>query len=51
MSKKVGDKGYVLATDISPHLLSIAKRRANSLGLESIIEFKEGDAETIDLPA
>lgn len=50
-AKKVGDKGYVLATDISPQMLSIAKRRANSLGLESIIEFKEGDAETIDLPA
>jgi ubiquinone/menaquinone biosynthesis C-methylase UbiE len=50
-AKKVGDKGYVLATDISPQMLSIAKRRANSLGLESIIEFKECDAETIDLPA
>ena len=50
-AKKVGDKGYVLATDISPQMLSIAKRRANSLGLDSIIEFKECDAETIDLPA
>lgn len=39
-----------MATDISSGMLSIAKRRAASLGLESIIEFKEGDAETIDLP-
>ena len=49
-ARKVGSSGRVLATDISPQMLSIAKRRANSLGLESIIEFKECDAETIDLP-
>lgn len=51
-AKKVDyDKGgYVLATDIAPQMLSIAKKRATSLGLQKIIEFKEGDAETIDLP-
>jgi ubiquinone/menaquinone biosynthesis C-methylase UbiE len=52
-AKKVsnGDgSGYVLATDIAPQMLSIAKQRAASLGLQEIIEFKEGDAETIDLP-
>jgi ubiquinone/menaquinone biosynthesis C-methylase UbiE len=52
-AKKVSgvDGGYVLATDIAPQMLSIAKQRALSLGLEEeIIEFKEGDAETIDLP-
>jgi SAM-dependent methyltransferase len=32
-------------------MLSIAKQRAISLGLKNIIEFKEGDTETIDLPA
>jgi ubiquinone/menaquinone biosynthesis C-methylase UbiE len=31
-------------------MLSIAKQRAISLGLEQVIEFKEGDAETISLP-
>ena len=41
--------GYVLATDLSPHMLSIAKERANSQNLDNIMEFKEGDAETITL--
>lgn len=50
-AESVGSNGHVLATDISPHMLSIAKQRAASLSLENIIEIKEGDAETIDLPA
>jgi ubiquinone/menaquinone biosynthesis C-methylase UbiE len=49
-AKSVGSNGHVLATDISPQMLSIAKQRAASLGVENIMEFKEGDAETIDLP-
>jgi ubiquinone/menaquinone biosynthesis C-methylase UbiE len=44
------DGGHVLATDIAPQMLSIAKQRAASLGLQKMIEFKEGDAETIGLP-
>jgi len=40
-----------MATDLSPQMLSIAKQRAASMGLENMMEFKEGDAETIDLPA
>jgi ubiquinone/menaquinone biosynthesis C-methylase UbiE len=31
-------------------MLSIARQRAASLGLQDVIEFKEGDAETISLP-
>jgi ubiquinone/menaquinone biosynthesis C-methylase UbiE len=50
-ARKVCNDGHVMATDISSGMLSIAKQRAASLGLESIMEFKEGDAETIDLPA
>jgi ubiquinone/menaquinone biosynthesis C-methylase UbiE len=51
-AKKVGrGNGHVLATDISPQMLSIARQRAASLGLQDVIEFKEGDAETISLPA
>ena len=46
----VGKNGHVLATDISLQMLSFAKQRAISLGLQDVIEFKEGDAETIDLP-
>jgi ubiquinone/menaquinone biosynthesis C-methylase UbiE len=32
-------------------MLSVAKQRAISLGLQNVIEFKEGDTETIDLPS
>src|SRR5919112_861793 len=46
-SKKVGVEGYVLATDISPQMLAIAKERTVSLGLQNIVEFKEVDAEKI----
>jgi ubiquinone/menaquinone biosynthesis C-methylase UbiE len=49
-ARQVGRNGHVMATDLSPQMLSIAKQRAASLGLENIIEFKEGDAEAIDLP-
>ena len=49
-ANQVGKSGQVLATDISPQMLSFAKQRAISLGLQDVIEFKEGDAETIDLP-
>lgn len=50
-ANEVGNTGHVLATDISPQMLSVAKHRAISLGLENVIEFKEGDIETIDLPS
>jgi SAM-dependent methyltransferase len=32
-------------------MISFAKQRAISLGLQEVVEFKEGDAETIDLPS
>lgn len=47
----VGGSGYVLAIDISPQMLSIANQRAASLGMQDVIEYKEGDIETIDLPS
>jgi enediyne biosynthesis protein CalE5 len=31
--------------------MQIAKERAISLGLQDVVEFKEGDAETVDLPS
>ncbi len=46
----VGKSGRVLGTDISPQMLTFAKQRAISLGLQDVIEFKEGDAQTFDLP-
>ena len=45
----VGKMGQVTATDISANMLSLAKQRAISLGIQDVIEFKEGDIETIDL--
>lgn len=48
-ARKVGTKGRVMAIDISPQMLKIAKERAISFGLESIVEFKEIDAERIDI--
>jgi enediyne biosynthesis protein CalE5 len=49
-AKQVGKTGNVLAIDISSQMLSFAKQRAIGLGLQDIVEFKQGDAETIDLP-
>ena len=46
----VKTNGHVLAVDISPHMLQIAKERAISLGLQGVVDFKEGDTETINLP-
>jgi len=48
-ARKVGINGHVLATDISPQMLKIAKQRSISFGLEDIVEFKEIDAERIDI--
>jgi ubiquinone/menaquinone biosynthesis C-methylase UbiE len=48
-AKVVGTGGYVLATDISKQMLAIAKERATFLRLQDIIEFKECDAENLDL--
>ncbi len=50
-AKQVGKTGEILAIDISPQMLSFAKQRAISLGLQDVVEFKEGDAEIIDLPS
>ena len=43
----VGDKGKVVATDISSRMLSIAQERANSLGLTNVL-FQESDAENMN---
>lgn len=48
-ANRVGNGGYVLATDLSPQMLFIARERAKSLNLDNIMEFREGDAETIVL--
>lgn len=47
--RRVGDSGYVLATDISSEMLAIGRARALHEGLNNV-EFKEGDAATIAIP-
>jgi ubiquinone/menaquinone biosynthesis C-methylase UbiE len=48
-AKLVGKNGQVLAIDISPQMLAVAKQRSISMGLQDLVEFREGDAETTDL--
>jgi len=50
VAREVGSTGRVLATDFSSEMLSIAKKRAINAGLERVIEFKQGDTGTIELP-
>ena len=49
-ARKVIPNGKVVAIDISPQMLAIARTRAILLGLDSIIEFRESDGEKLDLP-
>ena len=45
----MGSQGHVLATDISPRMLAIAKRMAAALGLQDKVEFRESDAELLEI--
>lgn len=49
-ARRVKPNGKVVATDISPQMLAIARTRAKSLGLDGVIEFRESDGEKLDLP-
>jgi ubiquinone/menaquinone biosynthesis C-methylase UbiE len=42
-ANQVGNSGHVLATDISPQMLSFAKQRAVSLGLQNVMNLKKAD--------
>ena len=42
--------GKVVTTDFSPRMREIARTRATPIGLNGIMEFRESDAEKIDLP-
>lgn len=48
-AKIVGKSGHVTATDISSEMLAIAEERARSTGLHEVIEFKQSDAESLEL--
>jgi cyclopropane fatty-acyl-phospholipid synthase-like methyltransferase len=49
-ARRVKPGGKVIATDISPQMIALAKSRAKSLGLEDVMEFREIDAENLDFP-
>jgi ubiquinone/menaquinone biosynthesis C-methylase UbiE len=49
-ARRVMPNGKVVAIDISSQMLVIAKTRAKSLGLDDLMEFREGDGEKLDLP-
>jgi len=49
-ARRVGPNGSVVATDLSPAMLSLAREEAVRLGLRNV-EFREMDAEEPDLPA
>jgi ubiquinone/menaquinone biosynthesis C-methylase UbiE len=49
-AKRVRPNGKVIATDISPQMIEIAKSRARSLGLDGVMEFRVSDAEMLDFP-
>ena len=47
-ARRVGPEGRVVAVDLAPEMLAIARERAAELGLEQIA-FYEGDAESLEL--
>ena len=46
-ARRVGAGGKVMATDLSTQMISIAKSRAKSLGLDDVMEFRVSDAENL----
>jgi ubiquinone/menaquinone biosynthesis C-methylase UbiE len=48
-ARKVMPNGKVVAIDISPKMLAIAKTRARSLALGSVIDFRESYGEKLDV--
>ena len=48
-ARKVGPSGHVIATDLSPQMITLGRERAAQLGLQNI-DFREIDAEALDLP-
>lgn len=49
-AQRVGPAGHVLATDISPKIIGLARENARKAGLDNV-EARVADAEAIDVPA
>ncbi|MDX1417894.1 MAG: class I SAM-dependent methyltransferase [Candidatus Promineifilaceae bacterium] len=48
-ARRVGSTGQVVATDVSPVMLALARERATAIGIDNI-EFQQIDAEQLDFP-
>lgn len=48
-ARRVGPTGRVVATDLSPQMLTVAQERAAALGLTNV-DFRPADAEELDYP-
>ena len=48
-AKVVGKDGHVTATDMSTEMLAFAEERAKNLGLDDIMDFRQSDAEHLEL--
>lgn len=48
-AKVVGKGGHVTAAGMSTEMLTIAEERSRSLGLDDIMDFKQSDAENLEL--
>jgi SAM-dependent methyltransferase len=49
-AERLGPGGKLICTDASEAMLDVARDRARELGLENVAEFRQIDAEWIDLP-
>lgn len=48
-ARLVGEGGRLISTDISPFMVDVARRRAQTFGVTNV-EFQTGDAQRIELP-
>jgi enediyne biosynthesis protein CalE5 len=48
-AKVVGKDGHVAATDMSAEMLAFAEKRSRYLGLDDIMDFRQSDAEHLEL--
>ena len=48
-AKEVGDEGFVIGIDMTPHMLELARKNAEKLGTENVV-FKLGHIESIPQP-
>lgn len=50
-ARRVGEAGRVVGVDLSPRMVAAGNRRLERIGLDGIVELREGDAGDPDVPA